>query len=62
MVVAILLVAVLVQGSESRRTPGRRPGVSGTPPASFDAATFDPLVLDGIRRGAYPGAALVIGR
>jgi CubicO group peptidase (beta-lactamase class C family) len=30
--------------------------------ASFDAATFDPLVLDGIRRGAYPGAALVIGR
>ena len=29
---------------------------------SFDAATFDPLVLDGIRRGAYPGAALVIGR
>jgi CubicO group peptidase (beta-lactamase class C family) len=30
--------------------------------ASFDAATFDPLVLDGIRRGAFPGAALVIGR
>jgi CubicO group peptidase (beta-lactamase class C family) len=30
--------------------------------ASFDAATFDPLVLDGMRRGAYPGAALVIGR
>ena len=30
--------------------------------ASFDAATFDRLVLDGIRRGAYPGAALVIGR
>jgi len=30
--------------------------------ASFDAATFDPLVLDGIQRGAYPGAALVIGR
>ena len=30
--------------------------------ASFDAATFDPLVLDGIRRGAYPGAALVVGR
>ena len=30
--------------------------------ASFDAATFDPLVLDGIRRGAYPGAVLVIGR
>jgi CubicO group peptidase (beta-lactamase class C family) len=61
-VVATLLVAVLVQGSEARLTPGRRPGVSGTPPASFDAATFDPLVLDGIRRGAFPGAALVIGR
>ena len=30
--------------------------------ASFDAATFDPLVLDGIRRGAFPGAALVVGR
>jgi len=30
--------------------------------ASFDAATFDPLVAGGIRRGAYPGAALVIGR
>lgn len=30
--------------------------------ASFDAATFDRLVLDGIHRGAYPGAALVIGR
>ena len=30
--------------------------------ASFDAATFDPLVLDGIQRGAYPGAVLVVGR
>jgi len=30
--------------------------------ASFDAATFDPVVLDGIHRGAYPGATLVIGR
>ncbi|MGH7607255.1 MAG: serine hydrolase domain-containing protein, partial [Gemmatimonadales bacterium] len=34
---------------------------AGAPPA-FTAATFDPLVLDGIRRRAYPGAALVIGR
>ncbi|HEX9610704.1 MAG TPA: serine hydrolase domain-containing protein [Gemmatimonadales bacterium] len=31
-------------------------------PHRFDSASFDPLVLDGIRRGAYPGAALVIGR
>ena len=30
--------------------------------AAFNAATFDPLVEDGIRRGAYPGAVLVIGR
>ena len=29
---------------------------------SFDAASFDPLVLDGMRQGAYPGAALVVGR
>jgi CubicO group peptidase (beta-lactamase class C family) len=30
-------------------------------PESFDSATFDPLVMDGIRRRTYPGAALVIG-
>jgi beta-N-acetylhexosaminidase len=30
--------------------------------ASFAPATFDPIVLDGMRCGAYPGAALVIGR
>lgn len=29
--------------------------------ARFDAATFDPVVLDGIRVGAYPGAALAVG-
>ena len=28
----------------------------------FNAGTFDPLVEDGIRRGAYPGAALIVGR
>ncbi len=55
MVLAALLVAVLVQGSVGRSSPS-------PPPASFDAATFDPLVLDGIERGAYPGAALVVGR
>ena len=58
MVVALLaLLALLLQPSESRLTPERGPGVSRT-----QAATFDPLVLDGIRRGAFPGAALVIGR
>jgi len=31
-------------------------------PAAFSAGTFDPLVEDGIRRGAYPGAALIVGR
>lgn len=30
--------------------------------ASFTAQTFDPLVMDGIHRGAYPGAVLVVGR
>ena len=50
MVVALLLV--LQAGSPA--APGAR--------ASFSPATFDPLVTDGIRRGAYPGAALVIGR
>lgn len=29
--------------------------------ARFDAATFDPVVLSGVRMGAYPGAALAIG-
>lgn len=39
---------------------------AGPPPAPararFDAATFDALVQEGIRAGAYPGAALIIGR
>ena len=30
--------------------------------AAFNAATFDALVLDGIRAGAYPGAVLIVGR
>ena len=33
---------------------------AGSP--AFNADTFDPLVADGIRRGVYPGAALVVGR
>lgn len=40
-------------------SPGRPAGV-GAP--AFDAATFDPLVRDGIARGAFPGAVLVLGR
>jgi len=30
--------------------------------ATFDAATFDPIIESGIRAGAYPGAALIVGR
>jgi len=33
---------------------------AGSP--AFTAGTFDPPVEDGIRRGAYPGAALIVGR
>ena len=46
MVVGLLLLALQGAGS----------------PAAFSAGTFDPLVEDGIRRGAYPGAALIVGR
>jgi serine-type D-Ala-D-Ala carboxypeptidase len=51
--VVLALVALLQAGSVVSPPPPR---------AAFDAATFDPIVLDGIRRGAYPGAALVVGR
>jgi CubicO group peptidase (beta-lactamase class C family) len=40
----------------------RGPGGSTAARPAFDAATFDPLVDVGIRSGAYPGGALVIGR
>src|SRR5256886_2353586 len=40
----------------------RRPITSAAPGYAPCRMTFDPLVLDGIRQGAYPGAALVIGR
>lgn len=59
MVVAALVV--LVQAAPAV-APGHGPGVRPPGPARFDTTTFDPLVLDGIRRGAYPGAALVVGR
>lgn len=45
-----LLVAVQVGAASAAR------------PAHFDHATFDPLVNRGIEQGAYPGAALVVGR
>lgn len=46
-------VAALLLLLQASRAPAALP---------FAAGAFDPIVLDGIRRGAYPGAALVIGR
>ena len=48
-----MLVGLLLQAALAA-PPGPRAGFAGT--------TFDPLVRDGLRRGVYPGAALVIGR
>lgn len=58
MVVALLLALVQTAGTV---TPGQRPGVSPPGKDSFGAATFDPLVLEGIRSLVYPGAVLVVG-
>jgi CubicO group peptidase (beta-lactamase class C family) len=58
LVLAVLLLLQTGSAPTATHVPDSAP--SGL--ASFDAATFDPLVRDGIRRGAYPGAALVIGR
>src|SRR3989454_2227132 len=58
----LVLAVVLLLQTGSAATPGHGPGVGLPRSAAFDAATFDPLVLDGIRQGAFPGAALVIGR
>ncbi|HYT05140.1 MAG TPA: serine hydrolase domain-containing protein [Gemmatimonadales bacterium] len=57
-----MLAALLLLQTGSALTPGRGPAVGPPLRAAFDAGTFDPIVLDGIRRGAYPGAALVVGR
>jgi CubicO group peptidase (beta-lactamase class C family) len=43
-------------------TPAQRAAVAPVIPSRFDAGTFDSVVDAGIRRGAYPGAAVVIGR
>jgi CubicO group peptidase (beta-lactamase class C family) len=62
-VVLTALVLAALQGAGSPAAPhGHRPGVHPPERASFSADAFDPLVEDGIRRGAYPGAALVVGR
>jgi len=49
----VLALVLLLQTGAAARPPGA---------ARFDAPTFDPLVTEGIRAGAYPGAALVVGR
>ena len=55
--VLALLVVLQSPGATAAAVP--RPAAE---PARFDAQTFDPIVLDGIRRGAFPGGALVVGR
>src|SRR2546426_8536844 len=54
----VVLAVVLLQVAVSF-TPGLGTGARAL---GFDAATFDPIVLGGIRAGAYPGAAFVVGR
>jgi len=60
-VVGLLLLALQSAGSPAA-PPGQRPGVHPPERASFSGDSFDPLVEDGIRRGVYPGGALVVGR
>jgi CubicO group peptidase (beta-lactamase class C family) len=55
-VLALVLVLQTAAGG------GVGAGPTAMPHARFDAASFDPLVQAGIKRGAYPGAALVVGR
>lgn len=57
-----MLAALLLLQAMAPVTPGHGHVVSPSGPARFDAATFDPLVEYGIRRGAFPGAVLVVGR
>src|SRR3989441_1234241 len=60
------LVLALVLVLQTAAGPPAVPPFPSSPaprgPARFDAATFDPLVQAGIKRGAYPGAALAVGR
>lgn len=50
----MLALLLVLQGAVAPEAPAAA--------ARFDAATFDLLVTAGIRRGAYPGAVLVVGR
>lgn len=50
----MVLTALLVMLQAGSAPPKRA--------AAFDAVTFDGLVQEGIRAGAYPGAVLIVGR
>lgn len=57
----LVLATLILLQAVVQITPGSRSGA--TPPKpTFDAITFDPVVSQGIRTGAYPGAALAVGR
>lgn len=58
----VVLAAVLLVRAVTVATPVQRTAVGRVVPPRFDAGTFDPLVEAGIRGGAYPGGAVVIGR
>lgn len=62
MVLALFALLAALPQAGPTPTPGPRGAAHAGGRPAFDSATFDPLVADGIRRGAYPGAALVIGR
>jgi CubicO group peptidase (beta-lactamase class C family) len=58
----VVLAGVLLLQALTVATPAPRAAVGRALPSGFDAGTFDPVIEAGIRRGAYPGAAVVIGR
>ena len=57
----LVLATLILLQAVVQITPGSRSGAM-PPKPTFDAHRFDPVVLAGIRRGAYPGAALAVGR
>lgn len=57
-----MLALLLALQAGAAGIPGPRAAVRPSGPDRFDRATFDALVERGIQGGAYPGAALVVGR
>ncbi len=51
----VLTLLITLQGAAGAAAPP-------APASRFDAAVFDTIVADGIRRGGYPGAVLMVGR